>query len=161
MSDRLKIASALADLAEATPGGFALGLHIGLRGPMFLFTTFPLKWLSYYTEQGLQLRDPAVAWSLTNSGYVQWRDLAAQDPAGVIALAREYGLTHGATLALVAGGSRTVVGVCRNDREYLDAELTRIGDVANALHMATLGRGSLPAELELDLTRMSIRLSQG
>lgn len=151
----------LAEIDEMTPGGFALGLHIGLRGPLFLFTTFPHRWMEFYSENGLQLRDPAVAWSLSSTGWAQWRDLAENDPANVIGLARDYGLTHGATMSILEGQSRSVLGCCRSDREYLDAELTAIEAPVRDLHTLTLGKNDLPNDLEADLTRMSIRLSHG
>lgn len=117
--------------------------------------------MEFYTRQGLQLRDPAVAWSLSNSGAVQWRELAENDPANVMGLAREHGLNYGATIAIVANGSRSVLGLFRTDREFLDAELQSIEAPARKLHDLTLGQNALPPKLEEDLKRMSIRLSQG
>ena len=143
------------------PEGFALGLHIGLRGPAFLFTTFPSKWMNYYTSNGLQLRDPAVAWSLTHTGFIRWRDLRDNDPANVMGLAADHGLTHGATMAVFENGSRSVFGCFRKDRELLDAELNAVREPVTALHNLTVGQRELPADLEEDLKRMSIRLSHG
>ncbi len=159
MDDRTKIATLLAEVDELTPGGFALGLQIGLRGPRFLFTTFPHKWMETYTTRGLQLRDPAVAWSLSNSGWAQWRDLREQD-AEFFDLAHDHGLKHGATMAIVGGQSRSVLGCCRDDRDYLDAELSSIAEPARALHDVTIGQNTLPEALSQDLKSMSIRLSQ-
>lgn len=161
MDSRLDIATLFSDIDALTPGGFAIGLHIGLRGPAFLFQTFPQSWLDVYIGEGLQLQDPAVAWSLSNTGHAYWRDLAENDPANVMGRAAEHGMPYGTTIAIVGGQSRSVLGCARQDRDYLLAELDAITQALRGLHDLTLGKTTLDAEIVATLKRMSIRLSHG
>jgi len=142
-----------------TPGGFAIGLHIGFSGPTFLFQTFPPAWVDYYADQGLQLKDPAVRWGFENTGAIRWRELTDQDPADVIGKARKYGLKNGVTLSIVDAQSRTVAGCARSDRDYLDFEIEQIHGKLLALHRATMGLSVLSEADMAALKRMSIRLS--
>lgn len=159
MDNRASVAALLADIDEITPGGFAIGLHISYNGPKFLFQTFPIDWITHYTENGLHLQDPAVAWSFAETGYVRWRDLAANDPAGVISKAAEFGLPYGATLSIEENGSRSVLGCGRTDREYLDAELDDITAKLVELHNLTLTVQKISKRDVEALTKMSIRMS--
>lgn len=161
MDSRTTIATLLADIDAKTPGGFAIGLHIGLRGPAFLFQTFPQSWLDVYIGEGLQLKDPAVAWSLANTGHAYWRELADNDPGNVMARAAEHGMPYGTTIAVVEGESRSVLGCTRKDRDYLLAELDEIKHLLIELHKLTLGMTTLEADTVAALKRMSIRLSHG
>ncbi len=142
-----------------TPGGFAIGLHISFNGPTFLFQTFPVKWIDYYADNGLHLRDPAVAWSFAETGFVRWKELAENDPANVIGLAQEHGMHYGATLAIDENQSRSVLGCARSDRDYLDAEIADINAQFIALHNATLGLSELTQDDVDALTKMSVRMS--
>lgn len=131
------------------------------QGPTFLFQTFPQSWLDLYIGEGLQLKDPAVMWSLTNTGHVFWRDLAKDDPAHVMARAAEHGMPYGTTIAILEGGSRSVLGCARTDRDYLIAEIDQITALFLRLHQLTLGQTLLPNTTVESLKRMSIRLSHG
>ena len=142
-----------------TPGGFAIGLHISFNGPSFLFQTFPQAWIDYYASNGLHLSDPAVAWSFAESGHIHWSELAKNDPNDVIGKARDHGLSYGTTISLRDGGSGTVCGIARQDRDYLDAEIADITAKLLPLHRATAGLSVLSAEDTAALKRMSIRLS--
>lgn len=143
------------------PGGFAIGLHIDLTGPSFLFQTFPVEWVDYYANQGLQLRDPAMHWAFANSGSIRWHDLRDNDPAGVIDKAAEHGMPYGATISFLRQQSRTVAGFGRADRDYLDAELDEITERLHRLHDATLTIQQLSAPDLAALKKMSVRLSHG
>ena len=144
-----------------TPGGFAIGLHISFNGPTFLFQTFPQKWTDYYRGHALHLTDPAVAWSFAETGSVQWSDLVDRDAHGVMQKAREHGLNYGTTISLENAGTRSVVGICRQDRNYLQAEIATIEAHSLELHKLTAGIERLSAEDTKALKSMSIRLSHG
>ncbi len=159
MDNKAKIAVLLAEIDELTPSGFAIGLHIDLTGPSFLFQTFPAEWVDYYANQGLQLRDPAMHWSFSNTGSIRWRDLTDNDPADVISKAADHGMPYGATISILQQQSRTVAGMGRADRDYLDAELSEITKRLETLHDATRNVTKLsPDDLEA-LKKMSVRLS--
>lgn len=159
MDNRASIAALLADLDDMTPGGFAMGMHLGYSGPAFLFQTFPHAWVEVYRDEGLQLRDPAVYWGFHNTGFIRWRELAENDPAGVMAKASEFGMPYGATISLTDKGSRSMGGFGRDDRDYLDAEIEAIQACVLKLHKATQGLEVLSAEDMDALTKMSVRLS--
>ena len=142
-----------------TPGGFAIALHINFSAPQFLFQTFPQEWVEYYSDQGLQLHDPAVRWGFANNGFVRWRDLINDDPREVIAKARDHGLTYGMTISIFDNNSRSVCGFAHPDRDYLDAEVEEIEACLLKLHRATLGVTVLSQADIAALKKMSIRLS--
>lgn len=159
VDNRARIAVLLADLDERAPGGFAIGLHIDLTGPTFLFQTFPQEWVDYYANQGLQLRDPAMHWAFANSGSIRWHQLKENDPTDVIGKAAAHGMPYGATISMLRNDSRTVAGFARADRDYLDVELDEITDLLARLHDATLKVTQLSQADLAALKKMSIRLS--
>lgn len=159
MDKRASIAAILADLDDITPGGFAFGAHLQFSGPAFLFQTFPHAWVTTYREEGLQLRDPAVFWGYHNTGFIRWHELAHEDPGNVMGRAAEHGLPYGATVALSDGGTKSMVGFGRADRDYLDAEIAEIQDCARRLHRATQGLSVLSQDDIDALKRMSVQLS--
>jgi len=141
------------------PGGFAIGLHIDLTGPSFLFQTFPQEWVDLYANQGLQLRDPAMHWAFANTGSIRWHDLKENDPADVIGKAAAHGMPYGATVSILHMNSRTVAGLGRADRDYLDVELDEITRKLITLHEETLRVTQLSAPDLAALKKMSVRLS--
>ena len=159
MDNRASIASLLAEIDGMTPGGFAIGLHIRFNGPVFLFQTFPQAWIDYYATEGLQLSDPAVAWSFENTGFIRWRDLEDNDPNDVMGKARAHGMRYGATLSIDENKSRSVLGCTRSDRDYLDAELEDIRLKLIDLHNMTVGLSALSSADTTALKKMSVRLS--
>lgn len=160
VDNRASIAVLLAELDDLTPGGFAMGMHLGYSGPAFLFQTFPQAWVDYYSEQGLQLRDPAVFWGFHNTGFMRWTDFADEDPADVMGKAASHGLTYGATISMVEKDSRSMGGFGRGDRDYLDAEIRAIQDTVLKLHRATHGLSTLSEDDMAALKTMSVRLSR-
>ena len=123
MDKRASIATVLSELDELSPGGFAIALHIKYNAPTFLFQTFPEKWVKHYSRQGFVIRDPAVHWAFSNTGYIRWRDLVEGDTSGVMEQSRLFGLTYGFTASIHNDHSRTLAGFARPDRDYLDVEI--------------------------------------
>ncbi len=160
VENRASIAAILADIDAITPGGFAIGLHIDFSGPTFLFQTFPVEWVDYYADQGLQLKDPAMHWSFANTGFIRWHQLAENDPAGVIEKAAAHGMPYGMTISILDEQSRTVGGFGHADRDYLDAEIAEIEVHLLKLHRATIGLSVLSEADMAALKKMSIRLSR-
>lgn len=159
MNKKLSVARLLADMDTGSPAGFAIALHIKFSSPAFLFQTYPKRWIEIYTKRGLVLSDPTVRWGFENTGSIRWRDLASEDTAGVLQMARDFGLTHGFTAALVRQGSRTVASFARTDRDFLDAEIDDLTANLGALHDETLGLDELTQADQAALRKMSIRLT--
>lgn len=142
-----------------SPGGFAIALHIRSSAPAFLFQTFPIKWVDYYSQHELVLKDPAMRWAFDNSGTMRWREMVDDDPSGVLQLAKRHGLRYGFTHSIRTERSRSVSGFARADREYLDIEIDEIGKKLQRLHAATDQLTSLSADDADALKRMSIRMT--
>lgn len=159
MNKKLSVARLLADMDTSSPAGFAIALHIKFSSPTFLFQTYPTRWIEIYTSRGLVLNDPTVRWGFENAGTIRWRDLASEDTAGVLQKAKDFGLTHGFTAALVSQGSRTVASFARTDRDFLDAEVSDLVANLSALHDETLGLNELTQADQNALRKMSIRLT--
>ena len=150
----------LAELDEMSPGGFAIALHIKYNAPTFLFQTFPEKWVKHYSKHGLVIRDPAVHWAFSNTGFIRWRELTANDNTGVMEQARLYGLTYGFTASIHNDHSRTLGGFARSDRDYLDVEIDEISDRLEDLDVLTAGIEMLSSKDTDALQEMSIRLTR-
>ena len=142
------------------PSGFAIALHIKYNAPTFLFQTFPEKWVDHYSRQGLVIRDPAVHWAFGNTGHIRWRELADNDPSGIMEQSRLYGLTYGFTASIHNDHSRTLAGFARSDRDYLDVEIGEICDRLEDLDVLTAGIEVLSAKDTDALQAMSIRLTR-
>ncbi len=159
MDKRASIAGLLAELTELCPGGFALALHIKYNAPTFLFQTLPEKWVQHYSKHGFVIRDPAVHWAFENTGFIRWRDLAQNDPTGIMEQYRVYGLTYGFTGSIHNDHSRTLAGFARSDRDYLDVEIDEIMHLLEDLDVLTAGIDVLSAKDKAALQAMSIRLT--
>lgn len=161
MDNKANIASVLADLDVMSPAGFAVALHIKYTTPSLLFQTYPTKWVDHYNAKGLVMYDPAVRWGFENTGAIRWRDQVDDDPYGVIQEAKRYGMTHGVTLAVFNGNSRTVAAFSRSDRDFLDVEIDEIHENLKVLHNDTLGIDQLSEADMAALKKMSVRLTHG
>ncbi|MEO1797862.1 MAG: autoinducer binding domain-containing protein, partial [Pseudomonadota bacterium] len=119
------------------------GLHLRFAAPVFLFRTYPDAWNEHYSTQALVMQDPVVAWGLSAEGVIRWSDLAAKDSAGVLDAAANHGLGFGASVSVTEGGSRSLAGFARGDREFSDAELTLLESHVAALHGITADENAL------------------
>jgi LuxR family transcriptional regulator len=160
MDNRATVASLLSELDTLSPAGFAIALHIKYTTPTLLFQTYPTKWVEYYTAHGLVLHDPAVRWGFANTGAIRWRDQIEDDPYGVIEQARRHGMTHGVTVAVFRGKSRTVAAFSRSDRDFLDFEIGQLEQRLERLHDETLGVDALSESDMAALKKMSVRLTR-
>ncbi|PUB13173.1 autoinducer binding domain-containing protein [Yoonia sediminilitoris] len=153
----IEISSELGKLNEAAPSGYALGFHVQYTSTKFLFQTYEKKWLDYYSQHGLVMADPIVAWCFENTGYTRWSDLT--DDAGVLVKAAEYGLNYGVVYATDAGGSRSMAGFARDDREFTDDEIAALIAKVDLLHAATADQAELSLETIAQLRNMSIMVT--
>ena len=124
----------LRELSEIAPAGYAVALHIRYSTPTFLFQTYPKQWVDYYSNKGLVMQDPTVAWAFSNTGTRRWSDLADQDAAGVFGHAAEHGLGYGTTIAVEDATGRSMASAARSDREYADDEIAVIEGKIAELH---------------------------
>ncbi|MEM1374964.1 MAG: autoinducer binding domain-containing protein [Pseudomonadota bacterium] len=140
------MAHELAILGDTSPGGYAVGLHVRFASPSYLFQTYPSAWNEFYSSQGLVMRDPTVTWGFSNEGAVRWSALQGDDPAGVLTQAADHGLTFGVAGAVHSGGSRTIAGFARSDREFSDQEMSDLMAAVTKMHKITEDTDSLSAE---------------
>jgi LuxR family transcriptional regulator, quorum-sensing system regulator SdiA len=111
VKDKLK---ALASISDT---GYLLAVHIRYTRPSLMFTTYPPVWLEHYGEKGMMMVDPVVRWAMsetTEAGMARWDDLAADDPAGVVAGSAAHGLHNGISFAVGPITSRTIGSVTRS-----------------------------------------------
>ena len=150
------VKSLLAELSEMCPAGFAIALHVNFTTPTYLFQTYDKAWIEEYSKAGLVMYDPTVRWGLENDGVVSWASLSETDPENVLGRARAHGLKHGLTIATSEGGSKSVASFARQDRDFSDAEQTRLSGMLDALHAMTKPTGDAPGEFEAALKRLSV-----
>ncbi|MEM1233236.1 MAG: autoinducer binding domain-containing protein [Pseudomonadota bacterium] len=143
-------------LGQASPGGYAVGLHVRFTSPSYLFQTYAPAWNEFYSSQGLVMRDPTVTWGFANEGAVRWSALASEDTAGVLTRAAEHGLTFGVAGAVLSGGSRTLAGFARSDREFNDAEISVLMTAVANMHALTLQGDDISAEDRATIEAQSI-----
>ena len=160
MNQRACVAALLHALDDRSPAGFAIALHIRFTTPIYLFQTYSKRWTNYYSSQGLVVHDPTVSWGLHNTGHIRWTELEAIDTGGVLEKDKDFGIMNGATVALLASGSRSIASFARADREYEDAEMDELHDGLAQLHRATLDAGQLSKSDRQALIELSLKLSR-
>lgn len=138
----------MGSLTAVCDRGFALAVHIRLTRPTLLYQTYDQAWSDTYSERGYMLSDPVVHWGLMNTGWVEWESLVGQDPAGVIAAAKAHGLTNGWTYSVGSPSSRTIAGLPRSGAPFTAAERAEMARTVDAIHEATEGFESFPAQLQ-------------
>jgi LuxR family transcriptional regulator len=160
MDRQNKISDLLSQLRAAHPAGFAIALHVEFSAPRYLFQAYASDWIDLYTREGLVLRDPTVRWGFVNTGAIRWSALDDPEGAEVMRLAAEHGLRYGFTLAIEAGGSRSIASFARPDRESTDAEIAEATGVLTQLHDLTRGVETLTPRFHDALKQMSIYLTR-
>ncbi len=153
-STQLEISEILGELNERAPAGYALGFHIEYTTPKFMFQTYPKAWLDYYSQNGLLMSDPMVAWGFENTGRQRWSDLT--DPAGVMDKAADHGMKFGVVIAAETGDQRSICGFASADREFTDEEIDSLEDAVLRLHNHTADTAKLSHETVQQLRNMSI-----
>ena len=154
---QFEISKTLSDLGKMAPSGYAVGLHVQYTTTKFLFQTYKKEWLDFYSQNGLVMSDPIVAWCFENTGAMRWSNL--NDPAGVLDQASAHGMRYGVVYATETGGSRSMAGLSRNDREYTDDEITTISEAIERLHVETADHAELAPEAVKQLKKMSIMVT--
>jgi LuxR family transcriptional regulator len=154
MGSRSEIERYLAYLGDRSPAGFAIAFHIRFTTPAFLFQTYDRRWLDLYSLQGLVMQDPIVNFGFHGTGWRRWSDL--DDPGGVLVQSAAFGLAYGLAVAIEEGGSRSVAGLARPDREFSDTEVPDLVRTVTDLHLITLQAGQLSEPAHAELKRMSL-----
>jgi len=159
MSDLNSVQKALGDLKVLAPKGFALAFQIDFTTPTFLFQTYPKEWICQYSEKGLVMSDPTVAWGFENEGYVRWSELSATDAAGVLSQAAEHGLVYGLTCSVSADSQRSFASFARSDREFTDDEARVLLKSVADLHKQTAEIKANDPDTTLALQKLSAEFS--
>jgi LuxR family transcriptional regulator, quorum-sensing system regulator SdiA len=122
---------------------YAIGLRIRFNHPTLLYQTYPEAWITHYARNGLLFFDPAVRWGMTQTGICDWADLAAEDTAGVLQTAAEFGLVHGIVISVGDEATRSL-GFFAHSRRALDDDERRLAQgVVTRLHDLTEGVADL------------------
>jgi LuxR family transcriptional regulator len=148
------LSETLGEFKERSGSGYAMGLHISFTTPTYFFQSYPRPWLEYYSQAGLLMNDPTVSWCFENTGTCRWSDL--EDPANILGQAAEYGMKYGMLYATTTGGSHSMSGFARPDREFTDEEIAELVERFEALHVATKDQKALTPSTVEQLKKMSI-----
>ncbi len=154
---QMEISEVLGRLGDFASAGYALGFHIAYTTPKFMFQTYPKEWLDYYSQNGLLMSDPMVAWGFENAGVCRWSNL--DDSAGVMKKAGEHGMGFGFVYATEAGGTRSICGFARDDREFTDEEIGQMTELVEVVHGATADTAKLAPETIQQLKNMSVMVT--
>jgi LuxR family transcriptional regulator, quorum-sensing system regulator SdiA len=148
-----QVAACLERLSAFCDTGYLLAVHIRYTRPALMFKTYPKDWLDHYSERGFMMVDPVVGWAMTQEGTAIWDDLAANDPAGVVAAARDFGLSHGVSFAVGPNTSRTIGSVTRSTA-FSAADLDAMRAIITEIHDLTEGFDAMPAKTQDALRAM-------
>ena len=159
MEQKTEIKRILTSLQAASPSGFAIAFHIRFTTPDFLFQTYPKAWIDRYSEQGMVMKDPIVRWGFGQTGAIRWSKLEQDDEFGVIAQSRDFDMNYGIASAIEDGGSRSVAGFARSDREFTDAEIATLGESLAELHALTANKDGMSDALRDYLQEMSVKFT--
>jgi LuxR family transcriptional regulator len=124
-------------MAELAPGGFTFALHIRFGMPLLNHQTYPKGWTDRYTEEAYALRDPIIAWGLSQIGTQRWSEIDIPDPFKILDQAREFGMHFGFAVSCGPMSSRTIASASRADREFDDAEIEMFAKLICQLHNIT------------------------
>lgn len=124
-------------LSRLAPRGYALALRIHYQSALKMVVTYDADWAEYYGRNSYALCDPVISWGLGGSGVCRWSALDHPDPHDVMGAAARFGLHYGIAVSCGEGASRSIGGFAREDREFTDAEMARIGAVVATLHDRT------------------------
>ena len=161
MKSELKIMPSLAQLDALCSSGYAIALHIRYTTPKFLFQTYDKEWMKTYSEKGLVLKDPTVMWGFGNTGIARWSDLTELDEAGVLNMAKKYGLELGFTFAIDSGESKSITSFARVDRDFTNAEIDEISKIVQELHDYTANIEKISPEEVEQLKNLSVDFTHG
>jgi LuxR family transcriptional regulator, quorum-sensing system regulator SdiA len=159
MANQIEIRDSLAELKDIASAGYALAFHVRFTTPTFLFQTYPKDWLDHYSQNGLVMSDPTVAWGFENVGAISWSELSSLDSKGVLKSASGYGLNFGTTCALEVDGSRSIGSFARADREFTDQERDVLIKKMDHLHAAMANIKTLSPETAAALRMMSVQFT--
>ena len=137
------------ELKRLVPAGYHIGLHIKDTTPLHRLLGYPASWVAHYTAQAYALRDPVVAWGLSEVGCLRWSAITLSDPFDILGQARAHGLVYGATVSTGPFDARTIGSVARPDRELTDEELAQAEVLITDLHRRLMPpRPLTPAQVE-------------
>lgn len=146
MNQTEKISAQLQRLVATEGWCYAIGLRIKFNHPTLLYQTYPEAWIAYYAKNGLLFVDPAVRWGMTHTGICDWSDLAADDSAGVLKTAAEFGLVHGIAISVGDANTRSLGFFAHSKRKLTAGESQLALSVVTALHDASEGVAEMSAE---------------
>ena len=130
------------------PQGFVFVHNLGLRGPEFVHSEFPVAWQREYESKNYMWSDPVLLWSMMSRGDKRWSEINAIDFRGVMAAAKRFGINFGAIFSRGAV-KKTVLSLARADREFTDEEMALLsGLVGKLVEDASLDTALNDAEVE-------------
>lgn len=135
MSERRSVLLLLEKLDQLAPMGYTVGLHIRFASPLVYKSSYPSEWVDHYNSHSYYLRDPLVFWGVGVEGTTRWSGIPLPDPFSVMKKAASYGLSYGAVSSYGPITSRSIVGIARSDREFLDEELDLLRELTVQLHI--------------------------
>lgn len=159
MKIQADITQRLRTLKAQVPGGFAMAFHVRFATPTFLLQTYPKTWADYYSQKGLVMSDPTVAWGFANTGTCRWSALDLPDPDDVIAQAASYGLKFGVVIAVEIDGSRSFASFADAEREFSDDEIAAFHSHIKSLHATTAKLNELPPDVTNNLRKMAVTVN--
>jgi LuxR family transcriptional regulator len=114
------------------PQGFAFVFNMGLRGPEFVHSEFPVEWQREYEAKNYIWADPVLLWSMQHRGDTRWSEINTLDLRGVMPAAKKFQLKHG---AIFCRGpiKKSVLSLARADREFTDEEMALLSSTVTKL----------------------------
>jgi len=127
--------------------GYTVALNVRNVTPELYFSTFPQAWIDRYLSQSFAMADPVVDFMVTDSGTTRWSAISStrgpEKTAQFLEVSAAEGLKFGAavvTRSHVEPSVKSLVSVCRSDRELTDQELLDLE--ASVLKMVAKVEGS-------------------
>lgn len=119
-------------LRVLAPQGFVFVHNLGLRGPEFFHSEFPVEWQREYENKNYTWADPVLLWSMQHRGDTRWSGINTLDLRGVLPAAKRFQLNYGAIFCrgLV---KKSVLSLARADREFTDEEMALLSSMVSKL----------------------------
>ena len=152
-------------IVRLSPAGFYVALRVGFSFPEEELNQLPENWVEFYTTRGLVVHDPVMKWVYGNLGASRMSDITLPDPHQIRAKAIAFGLNYGAVISVMTPadrGRRSYGLFFRDDRDFVDPDLSSLHGIVKQLHTGTVEERSLTAA-EVEALRMQasgLRLKQ-
>lgn len=113
----------IAPLTSVGTHGVTLAGDIKMKGPSYVYSTYPEEWQNKYSSMAFMITDPTIIWAARNIGCIRWSELKTYGLKKVFREARDFNINYGAVFATKSNKVKCFMTMARDDRDLTDSEM--------------------------------------